>query len=195
MLIKLGLLGLSIALAGCANTYKTHPNEPAAELSMTTIVDGNASSTNRMTYLVALADGSCGHNPNGDNLGRDERFFSPSSLNIDSTQIAATSWLHFIAGYIEFRPAEELKCKVDGSFEPIAGKKYKGVLHIKNDVHSCDFTIVDAASGQNIHVEKPQYACPYVGYTGEQNFMELNGVGVDHLHSIPKVIVMPAPVK
>lgn len=196
MLIKVGLLVLIIGLTGCASTYKIHANEPSAELSVTTTIDGNASSTSRRTYILALADGSCDHNSNGDSIGHDNEIGTPTSLNIDPTPIAATGWLHFNVGYAEHRFEEDLDCKVDGSFEPVAGKKYKGTLRIKNNVHSCDFTITDASSGENIPIEKSQYACPYVGYTGEHGFMQLNGVGRDRgqIPSVPHVIVVPAPV-
>jgi len=182
MLRTVGLLSLFTGLVGCTlSPYKLLPSDPTADLSVSTIADGG-SAIGRTVVFLAIANNSCDSDVHGARLfSATSTIMIPLSLNSDTMQIATNDRLHFIAHYYEHRYAEDLDCIFDGNFQPLPGKKYKGLFRVKSDVSSCDFVLQDITSGKNesVPVEKPSEACPSVGFTGEHGYMRANGQGRD----------------
>lgn len=196
MLKRLGILSFFIVLAGCASQYKLSPSAPTADISFTTTSD-SGSAIGRTVAFMALAANSCNADVHGVRLfSATSTIVIPGGLNSETIPIAANDRMHFIAHYSEHRYAEDLDCIVDGNFQPLPGKKYKGIFTVTGNVSSCDFVLQDVTSGKNepVFVEKPSRACPFVGFTGENGYMRSNGRGSD-IKTKTNVMVMPAPVK
>lgn len=193
MLNKFGLLCIAITAVGCATTYRVPPSTSAAELSIEATIDGSA--IGRELHFTALSNGGCTENPNGSMIASaaSKIPFFAGDLSTGSVPIAAER-LHFVIGFWEHRSGQDSKCKAEGYFEPIPGRRYKGHLEVKHDDKTCHFSIREVTSGAEkmAAIEKSKDRCP----DSDVTLVRPNVIGtylqtVNELIEIPRVQVQP----
>lgn len=149
----------STVLTGCVSAYKVPASLPTAELSVVaTAVPG--STTSRAVTIAAIAE-QCGPSPYGAEVAHSFKNGSPETVTAGPAPIAANGPFHFGVGYLDSGFAQNRSCMVRANFQPVAGRKYKGILTLKGEVTSCDLTLYDVTDGKEelAQLEMPPTLC------------------------------------
>lgn len=90
---------------------------------------------------------------------------SPEVFATAPIPIAANKEFRFLTGHSDARFAQNRDCFVEASFQPAAGRKYRGALDINGDVGSCSLKLFDITQGteEPVPVAMPPRMCRYGG--------------------------------
>lgn len=156
---------LGAVLTGCASQYRVPADVPKAEFSAAA-TSTPAGKTTRSVNIVAIADEKCSPpDKNGLLVAREFVVGNPDVVATSPVDIPAETPFHFYVNYGDSRFAQNKVCTIQASFTPSVGRKYKGVIILRDDVRSCDFGLYDVTSGMEVPAPfaMPETFCPGSG--------------------------------